>query len=140
MGKSTDHLVELAKEISGQPNKRDMDMLLSTGEQVTIALLSMALNEQKSTCSIFHRLAGWNYDRAMSMGTLVSPRLILKQLRISLAEGKVVIVAGFQGITENGEITTLGRGGSDTTAVALAAALKADKCEILYRCDRGFHH
>ncbi|MEH7112119.1 aspartate kinase [Neobacillus niacini] len=129
MGKSTDHLVDLAKEISGQPNKRDMDMLLSTGEQVTIALLSMALNEQNLPAVSF---TGWQ------AGILTEPvhgnaritNINTESVQNQLNEGKVVIVAGFQGITEDGEITTLGRGGSDTTAVALAAALKADKCDI----------
>ncbi|SDM24853.1 aspartate kinase [Bacillus sp. OK048] len=129
MGKSTDHLVDLAKEISGQPNKRDMDMLLSTGEQVTIALLSMALNEQNLPAI---SLTGWQAGimtepvHGNARITTINPEAVKNQL----AAGKVVIVAGFQGITENGEITTLGRGGSDTTAVALAAALKADKCDI----------
>ncbi|MEH7252046.1 aspartate kinase [Neobacillus niacini] len=129
MGKSTDHLVDLAKEISGQPNKRDMDMLLSTGEQVTIALLSMALNEQNLPAI---SLTGWQAGimtepvHGNARITTINPDAVKNQL----AAGKVVIVAGFQGITENGEITTLGRGGSDTTAVALAAALKADKCDI----------
>ncbi len=129
MGKSTDQLVDLAKEISGQPNKRDMDMLLSTGEQVTIALLSMALNEQNLPAVSF---TGWQ------AGILTEPvhgnaritNINTESVQNQLNEGKVVIVAGFQGITEDGEITTLGRGGSDTTAVALAAALKADKCDI----------
>lgn len=129
MGKSTDHLVNLAKEISGQPNKRDMDMLLSTGEQVTIALLSMALNEQKLPAVSF---TGWQ------AGILTEPvhgnaritTINTEAVKNQLSKGNVVIVAGFQGITEDGEITTLGRGGSDTTAVALAAALKADKCDI----------
>ncbi|MDR7077868.1 aspartate kinase [Neobacillus niacini] len=129
MGKSTDHLVNLAKEISEHPNKRDMDMLLSTGEQVTIALLSMALNEQKLPAVSF---TGWQ------AGILTEPvhgnaritTINTEAVKNQLSEGNVVIVAGFQGITEDGEITTLGRGGSDTTAVALAAALKADKCDI----------
>lgn len=129
MGKSTDKLVDLAKEISATPNKRDMDMLLSTGEQVTIALLSMALNEQNLPAVSF---TGWQAGivtepvHGNARITTINNEAVKKQL----AEGKVVIVAGFQGITENGEITTLGRGGSDTTAVALAAALGADKCDI----------
>ncbi|MEH7074825.1 aspartate kinase [Neobacillus drentensis] len=129
MGKSTDTLVGLAKEISAQPNKREMDMLLSTGEQVTIALLSMALNQQGLEAVSF---TGWQ------AGILTEPvhgnarisNIKTEAIESQLESGKVVIVAGFQGITEDGEITTLGRGGSDTTAVALAAALKADKCDI----------
>ncbi|MEH6996217.1 aspartate kinase [Neobacillus drentensis] len=129
MGKSTDQLVTLAKEISGQPNKRDMDMLLSTGEQVTIALLSMALNEQKLPAVSF---TGWQAGIVTEPihGNARITTINTEAVKNQLADGKVVIVAGFQGITENGEITTLGRGGSDTTAVALAAALKADKCDI----------
>ncbi|MEY2193378.1 aspartate kinase [Neobacillus sp. BF23-41] len=129
MGKSTDTLVGLAKEISAQPNKREMDMLLSTGEQVTIALLSMALNQQGLDAVSY---TGWQ------AGIITEPvhgnarisNIKTSAIETELATGKVVIVAGFQGITEEGAITTLGRGGSDTTAVALAAALKADKCDI----------
>jgi len=129
MGKSTDQLVNLAKEISGQPNKRDMDMLLSTGEQVTIALLSMALNEQKLPAVSF---TGWQAGIVTEPihGNARITTINTEAVKNQLADGKVVIVAGFQGVTEIGEITTLGRGGSDTTAVALAAALKADKCDI----------
>jgi aspartate kinase len=129
MGKSTDQLVDLAKEISAAPNKRDMDMLLSTGEQVTIALLSMALNEQNLPAVSF---TGWQAGIVTEPvhGNARITTINTEAVKNQLAAGKVVIVAGFQGITENGEITTLGRGGSDTTAVALAAALNADKCDI----------
>lgn len=129
MGKSTDQLVSLAKEISNQPNKREMDMLLSTGEQVTIALLSMALNEQGLPAVSY---TGWQAGVSTEPvhGNARITNINTKAIKQQLSDGKVVIVAGFQGVTENGEITTLGRGGSDTTAVALAAALKADKCDI----------
>lgn len=129
MGKSTDQLVDLAKEISTTPNKRDMDMLLSTGEQVTIALLSMALNEQNLPAVSF---TGWQAGIVTEPvhGNARITTINTESVKNQLAAGKVVIVAGFQGVTEKGEITTLGRGGSDTTAVALAAALKADKCDI----------
>jgi aspartate kinase len=129
MGKSTDQLVNLAKEISATPNKRDMDMLLSTGEQVTIALLSMALNQQNLPAVSF---TGWQAGIVTEHvhGNARITNINTEAVKNQLADGKVVIVAGFQGITENGEITTLGRGGSDTTAVALAAALNADKCDI----------
>lgn len=129
MGKSTDQLVDLVKGISATPNKRDMDMLLSTGEQVTIALLSMALNEQNLPAVSF---TGWQAGIVTEHvhGNARITNINTEAVKNQLAEGKVVIVAGFQGITENGEITTLGRGGSDTTAVALAAALNADKCDI----------
>jgi aspartate kinase len=129
MGKSTDKLVGLAKEISNQPNKREMDMLLSTGEQVTIALLSMALNQQGLPAVSY---TGWQAGIVTEPvhGNARISTIKTESIKNQLAEGKVVIVAGFQGITEDGEITTLGRGGSDTTAVALAAALEADKCDI----------
>ncbi|WML60689.1 aspartate kinase [Neobacillus sp. PS2-9] len=129
MGKSTDKLVGLAKEISNQPNKREMDMLLSTGEQVTIALLSMALNQQGLPAVSY---TGWQAGIVTEPvhGNARISTIKTESIKNQLTEGKVVIVAGFQGITEDGEITTLGRGGSDTTAVALAAALKADKCDI----------
>ncbi|MCM2531465.1 aspartate kinase [Neobacillus pocheonensis] len=129
MGKSTDQLVNLAKEISPQPDKREMDMLLTTGEQVTIALLSMALN-QKGLQAVSY--TGWQAGIVTEPvhGNARITKINTEAIENQLSAGKVVIVAGFQGITENGEITTLGRGGSDTTAVALAAALKADKCDI----------
>jgi aspartate kinase len=106
-----------------------MDMLLSTGEQVTIALLSMALNEQKLPAVSF---TGWQAGIVTEPihGNARITTINTEAVKNQLADGKVVIVAGFQGVTESGEITTLGRGGSDTTAVALAAALKADKCDI----------
>lgn len=129
MGKTTDQLVGLAKEITSQPSKREMDMLLTTGEQTTIALLAMALIEKGLDAVSF---TGWQAGimtepvHGNARISKINPEAIKKQI----ADGKVVIVAGFQGLSENGEITTLGRGGSDTTAVALAAALKADKCDI----------
>ncbi|MDR7000925.1 aspartate kinase [Neobacillus niacini] len=129
MGKSTDQLVNLAKEISPQPSKREMDMLLTTGEQVTIALLSMALN-QKGLEAVSY--TGWQAGIVTEPvhGNARITDVRTEAIESQLSHGKVVIVAGFQGITESGEITTLGRGGSDTTAVALAAALKADRCDI----------
>jgi aspartate kinase len=129
MGKTTDVLVSLAKELSSTPSKREMDMLLSTGEQVTISLLAMALAEQGvDTISYTGWQAGISTESIHSNAriTKIDTKVIEKQLAV----GNVVVVAGFQGISETGEITTLGRGGSDTTAVALAAALNADKCDI----------
>jgi aspartate kinase len=129
MGKTTDHLVSLAKELSSNPSRREMDMLLSTGEQVTISLLAMALAEKGQNVISF---TGWQAGivtesiHSNARITKIETDAINKQLQA----GNVVVVAGFQGITETGEITTLGRGGSDTTAVALAAALGADKCDI----------
>ncbi len=131
MGKTTDGLVKLAQEISANPSRREMDMLLSTGEQVTIALLSMALQELgQPAISLTGAQVGIVTEAEHSRARIlhIKPERITGQLQ----EGKVVVVAGFQGIsnTSDLEITTLGRGGSDTSAVALAAALKADYCEI----------
>jgi aspartate kinase len=131
MGKTTDGLIKLAKEISSNPNKREMDMLLSTGEQVSIALLSMALQEMgQPAISLTGAQVGIVTEAAHTRARIL--RIDPNRLQNQLKSGKVVVVAGFQGIADAGEmeITTLGRGGSDTTAVALAAALQADRCEI----------
>jgi len=131
MGKTTDGLVKLATEISTNPSRREMDMLLSTGEQVTIALLSMALQEiGQSALSMTGAQVGIVTEAEHTRARIL--RIEPDRLRSHLAEGKVVVVAGFQGISSANEleITTLGRGGSDTSAVALAAALQADYCEI----------
>lgn len=129
MGKTTDQLIALAKQISSSPSKRELDMLLATGEQVSIALLAMALHEIgvdaiSYTGSQVRVMTDGNFSEAKIES--IATDKILK----SLNEGKVVIVAGFQGIDEEENITTLGRGGSDTTAVALAAVLKTRECEI----------
>ena len=131
MGKTTDSLVKLANAISNKPNRREMDMLLATGEQVAMALVSMALQEAgQPAISLTGAQVGIiteaNHTRARILN------IETKRLTKHLDEGKVIVVAGFQGVsnTEDLEITTLGRGGSDTSAVALAAALKADFCEI----------
>ncbi|MDF5710165.1 MAG: aspartate kinase [Nostoc sp. S4] len=131
MGKTTDGLVKLANEISPNPNRREMDMLLSTGEQVTIALLSMALQELgQPAISMTGAQVGIVTEAEHSRARI----LHIETTRVTrhLTAGKVVVVAGFQGISSAGEmeITTLGRGGSDTSAVALAAALQASFCEI----------
>ncbi len=129
MGKTTDVLVDLAKELSANPSKREMDMLLSTGEQVSVALLAIALHEigvdaVSYTGSQIKMMTDGNFSNAKIAN--ISTDRILK----SLGEQKVVIVAGFQGIDEEDNITTLGRGGSDTSAVALAAVLQTRDCEI----------
>ncbi len=129
MGSTTDELIELSRQITEDPPRREMDMLLSTGEQVTISLLSMAINEMGHGCvSLTGNQAGILTDNIFSNAKILSINCnrILKELK----EGNIVIVAGFQGISSDHNITTLGRGGSDTTAVALAAALKAKYCEI----------
>ncbi len=131
MGKTTDGLVKLAGSISHNPCRREMDMLLSTGEQVSIALLSMALQEiGQPAISLTGAQVGIVTEAEHTRARILN--IETKRLETCLQEGKVVVVAGFQGIsnTEDLEITTLGRGGSDTSAVALAAALRADFCEI----------
>jgi len=129
MGDTTDDLIELAAKISSNPGKREMDMLLSTGEQISIALLAMAISEKGHiSISLTGSQAGIFTDEIYSNAKIlnINNARILKELK----NGKIVIVAGFQGINNIGDITTLGRGGSDTTAVALAAALDANYCEI----------
>ncbi|WP_445489692.1 aspartate kinase [Niallia sp. 03133] len=129
MGKTTDELVRLAGELADRPSKREMDVLLSTGEQITISLLSMALNaKQVDAISYTGWQAGIQTEAVHGNARILN--IETEKMQEQLKEGKVVIVAGFQGVSEDGAITTLGRGGSDTTAVALAAALKADKCDI----------
>ncbi len=131
MGKTTDGLVKLANEISSNPSRREMDMLLSTGEQVTIALLSMALQELgQLAVSLTGAQVGIVTEAHHTRARILN--IATDRLERHLRKGEVVVVAGFQGVsrTEDLEITTLGRGGSDTSAVALAAALKADFCEI----------
>lgn len=131
MGKTTDGLVKLAHEISSNPSRREMDMLLSTGEQISIALLSMALHELgQPAISLTGAQVGIVTEAEHTRARIL--RIETDRLNRHLQKGEVVVVAGFQGIssTDDLEITTLGRGGSDTSAVALAAALKADFCEI----------
>ncbi|QWG27644.1 aspartate kinase [Bacillus mycoides] len=129
MGKSTDKLVALANAITENPSKREMDMLLSTGEQVTISLLTMALQTKGyNAISLTGWQAGITTESVHSSARITD--INTGRIQSYLAEGTIVIVAGFQGVSEEHEITTLGRGGSDTTAVALAAALKAKKCDI----------
>ncbi|CAO1610891.1 aspartate kinase [Brochothrix thermosphacta] len=129
MGKSTDHLVNLAEQINPKAPSREMDMLLSTGEQVTIALLAMAI-EHEGHAAISY--TGWQAGLVTEEihGNARIQNILTTNVGKALDQGKIVVVAGFQGLSENGEITTLGRGGSDTTAVALAAALGAEKCSI----------
>ena len=129
MSGETNRLIKLAQGIDDKPDAREYDVLLSTGEQVTIALLSMALNKRGIPARSYtgmqvHILTDNAHNKARILN------IEEKHMRKSLDEGKVIVVAGFQGVDEDGNITTLGRGGSDTTAVALAAALKADECQI----------
>lgn len=129
MGDTTDELVSLAKQITSKAYGREMDMLLSTGEQVSIALMAMAFQEAgQKAISFTGAQAGIKTSDAFNKGRILElePHRIME----ALDEGNVVVVAGFQGITGHGDITTLGRGGSDTTAVAIAGAIHADVCEI----------
>ena len=129
MSGETDRLLGLAKELSDTPVPREMDVLLSTGEQVTIALLVIALEERGCDAISYTGLqVAIHTDNAYNKARILN--IEQENLQGSLAEGKVAVVAGFQGVDDKGNITTLGRGGSDTTAVALAAALDADECHI----------
>ncbi|MBN2864603.1 MAG: aspartate kinase [Thiotrichales bacterium] len=129
MSGETNRLMAMANEIQDRPSKRELDVMLTTGEQVTIALLSMAL-QQKGYPAISY--TGWQVpirtDDSFTKARIAE--IDSDKIHYQLGEGKVVVVAGFQGISVEGDITTLGRGGSDTTAVALAAALNADECQI----------
>ncbi len=129
MGDTTDELLGLAGQVSPTPHARELDMLLSAGEQISIALLSMAiLDLGRDAVSLTGAQAGIHTDTTHGRARIVDVRV--DRVREALNAGKVVIVAGFQGVSPSQDTTTLGRGGSDTTAVALAAALDADVCEI----------
>jgi aspartate kinase len=129
MGHQTDILVDLARQISERPSAREMDMLLSTGEQVSVALFAMAIQAAgHKAVSLTGAQIGIRTDSTHTKARIKS--ISTDHVRKLLADGAIVIAAGFQGIDQNGNITTLGRGGSDTTAVALAAVLEADVCEI----------
>jgi aspartate kinase len=129
MGDTTDELIDLSKQLTDKPSAREMDMLLTTGEQISVALLSMTIHTHGHDAVSY---TGWQ------VGMITEPahgRARITDIRpdrihTALDAGNIVVVAGFQGMSEEGDITTLGRGGSDTTAVALAAGLKADLCEI----------
>ena len=129
MGDTTDELIELAHSVSKQPHPRELDLLLSTGELVSCTLLTMALADLgQEAVGLTGSQAGIHTDT--SYGRARIDRVDTSRMQKEMEEGSIVVVAGFQGITEDEDITTLGRGGSDTTAVALAVALEADRCEI----------
>jgi len=129
MGDATDELIKLARQVSGQPDRRELDLLLSTGEIVSSTLLAMALKSMGyEAISLTGAQAGIRTDSTYSRARI--ERIESKRVVKELEKGNIVIVAGFQGITEEMDITTLGRGGSDTTAVALAASLGAEICQI----------
>ena len=128
-GDTTDDLITKAAEISHDPSAREMDMLLATGEQISISLLAMALNEIGChAISLTGWQAGFRTDRAYTKARIT--RLETERISSELERNRVVVVAGFQGLNKLDDITTLGRGGSDTSAVAIAAALHADRCQI----------
>ena len=136
----TNNLIDLANQVSKDPTEREMDVLLSTGEQTTIALTAMAINDLGGQAvSLTGAQAGISTDRVHTKARIVN--ITPDAVRRMLDEGKIVILAGFQGETANHEITTLGRGGSDLTAIAMAGAIKADLCQIftdvngVYTCD-----
>ena len=129
MGDTTDELIKLAYQVTKHPDSRELDLLLSTGEIVSSTLLAMALKEMGyESISLSGAQAGIRTDASFTRARIlkIDPKRVVKELE----RGKIVIVAGFQGITDEMDVTTLGRGGSDTTAVALAVALKASSCQI----------
>ncbi len=129
MGHTTDYLIKLANEVTTNPDSREMDMLLSTGEQVSIALLAMAIQSKGyKAVSMNGQQVGIITENIHSKARILDIKT--DKLKRHLKNGNIIVVAGFQGVTAGGEITTLGRGGSDTSAVAIAAALNADRCDI----------
>lgn len=137
MSKTTDELISIAKEITKNPSDREMDMLISTGEQISVALLAMAIHELgEDAISLTGAQVGITTDNVHTKARILDIKT--DKLTREIKRGKIVIVAGFQGVNIKNEITTLGRGGSDTTAVALAAVLKADLCEIYTDVDGVF--
>jgi aspartate kinase len=136
-GETTDQLVEMAHEISPEPHPREMDMLLSTGERISCALCAMALNDLgRQAISLSGSQAGIVTDTSHTKARIIDVRA--DRIRAGIDDGNIVLVAGFQGVSTSRDVTTLGRGGSDTTAVALAAALGADVCEIYTDVDGVF--
>jgi len=129
MGDTTDNLIELMKKVNPDPPKRELDLLLSTGEVVSAALLAAALDAMGERSIAFTAYQGGIITDSIHTKARIK-KVDTRKILQELSKGKIVVVAGFQGITSENTVTTLGRGGSDTTAVALAAALKADICEI----------
>ena len=130
MGDTTDELVELAGQVSPSPHPRERDMLLTAGERISVALLSMAINDLGRDAVSFTGSQAGHRHRHGARHARASSTMRSDRVREALDAGKIAIVAGFQGVSTTLDVTTLGRGGSDTTAVALAAALAADVCEI----------
>ena len=128
-GDTTDDLIEKAYELNSKPSKREMDMLLTAGEQMSVALLAMAI--EKIGCPVVS-LLGWQagFNTTSTYGTARIKSIKADRMKAELDKRNIVVVAGFQGINKYDDLTTLGRGGSDTSAVAIAAALHADRCQI----------
>lgn len=140
MGDTTDNLINLANEVTDSPQKREMDRLLSTGEQISMSLLAMAIHSMgENAVSLTGPQAGIITDSSYNRAKII--RIVSHRLMRELEDDNIIIVAGFQGETEDHDIATLGRGGSDTTAISIAATLNADLCEIftdvdgVYACD-----
>lgn len=129
MGKTTDHLIDMAHSVAAEPKKRELDMLMTTGEQVSVAMLAMAIQDMGVPAVSLNAFQVMMYSTSR-YGDGRFKKIDTERIRHELDSGKIVIVTGFQGVNKYDDITTLGRGGSDTTAVALAAVLMADKCEI----------
>ena len=134
MGKTTDHLIEMARDINPKASKREMDMLLATGEQTSVALMSMAM-QSLGVSAVSLNAFQVQMHSTERYGNARFKRIDTDRITHELDSRKIVIVTGFQGVNKYDDLTTLGRGGSDTTAVALAAALHADRCEIFTDVD-----
>lgn len=137
MGDTTDELIDLAVSVSDNPPAREMDILLTAGERISMALLAIAVNELGVEANAYTgQQAGLRTDTMYGRASIIG--VVPERIARTLQEGKVAIIAGFQGVNENNDVTTLGRGGSDTTAVAFAAALEAEACEIYSDVDGVF--
>src|SRR5438128_4503673 len=137
MGDATDDLIDLARQVSTRSHPREMDMLLTAGERISMALVAMAVNDRgQEAVSFTGSQSGIVTDTSHTRAKILEVKA--DRIREELKRGRVVIVAGFQGVSRDREVTTLGRGGSDTTAVALAAALEAEVCEICSDVDGVF--
>lgn len=138
-GKTTDKLIQEARELSNLPNDREMDVLISTGEQVSMSKLAILLNRLGYKAVSLTGVQAGIYTNNINQNAKIE-NIDTSRIEQELEQGKIVIVAGFQGVNKKGDITTLGRGGSDTTAVALASALNAKHCYIFSDVDRSIHN
>ena len=137
MGEETDRLIDLAKSIHAEPNLREYDALVSTGEQISVALMAMALNKRSLKAKSYTAFQlGIKTNKMHTSARIVDVKV--DELKKQLDNGVIPVITGFQGMNEEGDITTLGRGGSDTTGVAIAVALQADECQIFTDVDGVF--